>query len=471
MFSLLWCLGSMHMTSAQTLRAGASTIDISPALGEPIVGNWNSPPATHIHDPLQARTIVLADGQNTIALVVADNVGIVREVFDEAKRLIEAETDLPKEHIMMSSTHTHSGTSAAKTGQKRKGYDLGKPLDAYQTFVARRMAEGVRIALNNLEDAQLAFGTSSVPEHVFNRRWMMKEPVMGPLGELDKAKMNPGNLNPDLVEPAGPIDPEVSFISVQAKDGRPIALLANYSLHYVGGIPKGHISADYFAVFADRVQELIGADRQHPPFVGIMTNGTSGDINNINFGKARENNLPYAKMTIVGNDVAKSVVKSMQSLTYSDDIEIGAQSTELKLDVRRASPALLANLAKIEAHQDEDNPLFNPLEKTYARNIATLENEWPDQIDVVLQALKIGDIGIAAIPFEVLVEIGLELKEEIPFEHAFTVSLANGAYGYLPPPVQHEKGGYETWLSTNRVEIHASEKIVAELLDLFSILK
>ncbi len=41
----------------------------------------------------------------------------------------------------------------------------------------------------------------------------------------------------------------------------------------------------------------------------------------------------------------------------------------------------------------------------------------------------------------------------------FTIELANGSYGYLPTPEQHELGGYETWLGTNLVELEASTKI------------
>ena len=53
----------------------------------------------------------------------------------------------------------------------------------------------------------------------------------------------------------------------------------------------------------------------------------------------------------------------------------------------------------------------------------------------------------------------------------FVVGLADGYWGYLPTPAQHELGGYETWLSTNNVELKASEKIVSELLKQFSLIK
>jgi hypothetical protein len=90
---------------------------------------------------------------------------------------------------------------------------------------------------------------------------------------------------------------------------------------------------------------------------------------------------------------------------------------------------------------------------------------------VPLQAVRIGDLGIAAIPFETFAETGLELKDRSPFDHTFTIELANGSFGYLPTPDQHRLGGYETWLGTNNVELKASTKIVSTVLDLLRTLR
>jgi hypothetical protein len=182
---------------------------------------------------------------------VVDSVSVNREVFDEAKKLITTATGIPAENLMMSATHTHSGPSARGTNAMA----VGGAFDEYQTFLARRIADGVRRAVNNLQPAKIGYGAGSVPQHVFNRRWKMKPgtKMTNPFGGEDKVVMNPGVGNPNLLEPAGPTDPQVSFISVQSTNGVPIALLANYSLHYVGGVPNGVISADYFAVFANRI--------------------------------------------------------------------------------------------------------------------------------------------------------------------------------------------------------------------------
>lgn len=124
-------------------------------------------------------------------------------------------------------------------------------------------------------------------------------------------------------------------------------------------------------------------------------------------------------------------------------------------------------MEKVRKRSEDNVPLFHPLEKIYAERIRILENEWPDEIHIVLQTFRIGDLGVAAIPFEPFAEIGIEIKDKSPFKNTFTIELANGNYGYLPTPEQHELGGYETWLPINRVEINSSRKIVTELMSLF----
>lgn len=454
----------------RVLRAGAATSNITPPLGVGIVGNWNTPAATQVHDELHARCLVLDDGTTRVAFAIVDNVSVDREVFDEAKRQIREATGLAPERMLMASTHTHSGPSARGSN----AFDIGQSLDEYQRFLARRIADGVRRALEHLEPARVAWGAVDVPQHVFNRRWLVRPGAanLSPFGVQEQALMNPGAGNPNIVEPAGPTDPQVSFISVQAADGRPIALLANYSLHYVGGVPSTHISADYFAAFADRMQQLLGADRLDPPFVGIMSNGTSGDVNNINVAAKPGQTLkfpPYGKLRLVASDVAEAVFGVQQKLQYREWVELKTAQAELPLQTRRPAPPLVEWAKQVLARPAGSKP-NHPREEEYARRTISLAT-WPAEVSVILQAFRIGDVGIATIPFETFAEIGLELKARSPIKPMFTIELANGAYGYLPSPRQHAHGGYETWLGTNRVEPHASDKMVAKLVELLGSLR
>jgi len=425
------------------------------------------PPAAHVHDELHVRCLVLDDATTMLAFIIVDNIGLNRDLIDEAKRVIQEESNIPRENLLVSATHTHSSISAEGVGEKRRQFDNVEPFDEYQKFLIRRMADGVRIAINNLESARIGWGVGSVPEHVFVRRWRMKPgtPIPNPFGGQDSVKMNPGR-DPKLLEPAGKPDPDVSFISVQSIEGKPIALLANYSLHYVGGNPRDHISADYFGVFTDRIQELLKADRLEPPFVGIMTNGTSGDVNNINFGAPGVRKAPYAQMKLVAEDVAREVFRVYNSVEYHNWVPLRAAEVELELQVRKPPAQWLERARTLIARPDTVKPIHRH-EVTYAHRILQFEETWPDNIDIVLQTFRIGDLGVTAIPFEVFAEIGLEIKSKSQLQPTFTIEQANGSYGYLPTPEQHELGGYETWYSANYVEVKASRKIVSTLLEMF----
>tara|TARA_R110002124_G_scaffold277321_9_gene448662 strand:+ start:9940 stop:11391 length:1452 start_codon:yes stop_codon:yes gene_type:complete len=455
----------------KVFQAGASITDITPHLGHPIVGNYNSPPATYIHDPLSVRTLVLDDGAKELVFVIVDNVHINREVFDAAKAMLDRDLNIPTKDVMMASTHTHSGISLNGEGLKSISPEVGVALDEYQTFVVKRMVDGVKIARENKTLAKIAFGSVDVLEHVFNRRWIMKDSVMSPLGQLEIAKMNPGHSNA-LLRPAGPVDPEVSFIAVESKEGTPIALLANYSLHYVGGVPRGHISADYFAAFGNRMGELLETGSDLPAFIGIMTNGTSGDVNNNDYSKPRpkESLPPYAKMHYVANDIAEKVYQEYKQLDFQSEVKLGSALSEMTLNVRRATPEILTNVATVRDYEGS-KPLFHSLEKTYSRRVFNMESAYPDSVNIVLQSFAINDIGIASLPFEAFTQIGLDIKAKSPFKNTFTIELANGSYGYLPTPEQHKLGGYETWLTTNKVQKDASVLITEQLIKHFQQLK
>ncbi|WP_395748977.1 hypothetical protein [Prosthecobacter sp.] len=449
---------------AAEFRAGAATSNITPELGSSINGGFQDGKAVFIHDELNARCLALDDGKTKLVLVVADSCVIGRGIFDEAKKMVNEATGVPMENMMMSATHSHSCGTAQAVGQS-------EPSPMYQRFLARRMADGMRCALDNLAPAKIAWGTVDVPQHVYNRRWKMKPGSIPPTPHgvtTDQVKTNPGVNNPNLVEPAGPTDPQVSFISVQSVEGKPIALYANYSLHYVGGVGPGHISADYYGVFANRLGELLGADRQDPPFVGIMSNGTSGDINNIDFrgGQAKEG--PYGRIKIVANDVAQAVAGACKTLTYRDWVELGVAQKEVKLGLRIPTVEEVEK-ARAVTKQSKLFPRMETMEQVYARETVLLA-DFPKEVSAPLQVMKIGELRVSAIPAEVFVEIGLDLKARHP--KTFTVSLANAYHGYLPTPEQHALGGYETWRARSAcLEVDASTKIVAGLEELFEKLK
>ncbi len=444
-------------------RAGAATSDVTAPLGTSINGGFHDREATFIHDPQLARCLALDDGKTQVVLVVVDSCVIGRDIFDEAREMVVKATGLPGSQILMSATHAHSCGTMQAVGQS-------DPDPLYQRFVARRIADGVRCALQNLEPAQIAMGVASVPQHVFNRRYEMKEGGIPPtpLGVVtDRVRTNPGVGNPLVVKPAGPTDPEVPFFSVRSVTGRPIALYANYALHYVGGTGPGHISADYYGAFArilgERLGECLGerlsaggSAEGSPPFVGMMSNGASGDINNVDVLGKQEKQPPYGQIRLVAGDVVEAVAKVHEGLKWHDYVAVAAVQRELPLGVRKPT-AEEVEKARVVMNGSKLLPRMETMEQVYARETVLLA-DFPAEVSAPLQVIKIGEMRLAAIPAETFVEIGLDLKKRYP--GSTVVSLANAYHGYLPTPEQHALGGYETWRARSAyLEVDASVKI------------
>jgi hypothetical protein len=334
----------------------------------------------------------------------------------------------------------------------------------YADFVALRIADAIRLATTNLAPARIGFGSVEKPEHVFNRRWKIKPGTapMNPFGATDDTVvMNPGkSLN--LIEPAGPVDPRMSLLSIQHRDGRPLALLANYGLHYVGGYQSNQVSADYFGIFAERVAKSLDTSSQYPPFVAMMSNGASGDVNNNDIQHPLGKRPAWQRMQEVADDMADSAIKAIETMEHRDDCQLGVETTSLEFDVRLPDSNRLDWAREIIATIRDTQSLTRP--QVYAQEAFELA-KYPKSVAVELQTLRIGDLAIAAIPGEVFAETGLALAKQSPFSKTFTMELANGYYGYLPTPRQHLLGGYETWPARSSfLEVEATVKMESQIL-------
>lgn len=448
---------------ADPLRAGIAAVDVTPdQWPHNLIGSFNPRPADKAHDPLHSRCTVLSDGKTTIAIAVVDNCLIKREVLDEAKQMASKKTGIPTDHMLVSATHTHT----APTGHADEN---GTPqAQAYRKQLTTGIAKSIIQAHASLQDAQVGWGGHDLSDEVNNRRWFLQPDAMpmNPFGETtDLVKMNPGSKG--LINPAGPTDPEVSVLSIRNKKGQPLCLLGNYSLHYVGGIPSGQVSADYFGEFsrliANRLRREPGKD-----FLGILSNGTSGDINNIRFGNRIPPREPFEQIRLVAAKVADAAYLAYRDSEHSNDLALGMTQREITLKWRKPDADLLARSKKYLATENEKE--LPPLAKHYANRVIGLA-EGPDTLQALIQVIRIGDLAICSFPFETFAEIGLHLKEVSPFADTFTIELANGWYGYLPTKGQHQFGGYETWMGTCRVQEDAADILVKNLEEMMAELK
>jgi hypothetical protein len=343
---------------------------------------------------------------------------------------------------------------------------------AYRKRFVDQLADSIIRAHAALRPAAFGAAAHPLPEEVFNRRWFLKPGRMplNPYGKLDAVKTNAGANNDALDRPAGPTDPDITIISVQDTKRKPIALFANYSLHYVGGAPQGELSADYFGEFARIMPSRLKSD---PNFVAAMFNGTSGDINNIPFGVIRPPREPFEQIRIVAAKAADTAWFALKKIEqHQTNVRLGMIERKVELKYRRPTDDQVAEAKVIAAIKDKAAIEKLPVRaKNYAGSMINASERPEETITVILQAIRIGDFAVCGVPFETFVETGLELKKRSPFPQTMVIGLANGRHGYLPTPEQHKLGGYETWLGTNVVQEDASVILTNNLLEMLAELR
>ena len=447
------CVTWREPAAAGTFRAGAYAQDLTPtSFPVTVNGGFLAVTATNVSDRLHVRWLVLDDGTTRVALGVLDTCLLPVEFADAVKARAREVTGLPPERIVLSATHTHSAPSLMQV--------LGTPPDAnYPAFALPLIVQGLQRAVSNLAPARVGWAVAQAPDHTHTRVWIRRpdKVLCDPFGGMTvRANMHPGHQNPDVVGPSGPSDPALTLLAVQTPDGRPVAVFANYSMHYFGASP---VSADYYGAFADKLGPLLGATNGAPAFVGIMSQGTSGDQHWMDYGQARRSvgREAYAA------ELAQLAADACKTIAFQDWVPLSMRQTSLTLATRQPDAARLA-----WAHGVDENSggrLAANQAEVYAREQLWLK-EHPTR-EMSLQALCVGDLGIAVWPCEVFALHGLQVKAQSPFRTTMNIALANAEEGYVFPLELYPLGGYNTWACRSAMlEPAAGAKMVESLTTL-----
>ena len=404
---------------SRRFNIGSYETDIPPRLGPHLIGGMGPRPCVDVHDPTHAKAIVVDNGDARAALVTVDLCMAQREQLDQAKALINDRTGIPPERVLISATHTHTGPAAVSI--------LSVDIDRdYADMLPSKIADAVECAARRTEPCDLVLGQTEVNQ-VFNRRWWMKDGTV---------QMNPGYQNPDMVRPAGPVDPQIGVLCFRSPEGKPLAMYVNYPLHYVGNAPGDHVSADYFARVDSNLRAALGVR------VGMLSNGTTGDVNNCDFaGPAPQHTIPNGQAIKVAGIVAAAAARAYHEGAVCEDLTLSGALHELPVTRRSLDPAALAEDEKTVAATDRMRPT---MDQVYAIERVELAKE-PLEQKTWVQALRIGGVVLVGLPGEIFVEIGLAIRQRSALQPTYCVSLANDWVGYVPTPNAFEEGGYETW--------------------------
>ncbi len=463
--------GASAADAEPVFKAGFAERDISPEIGAEQPGGYGKAYHTKFHDACKARAAVFDDGANRVAIVGIDALFIRGKTVGEARAAIEKACGIPAASILVSASHTHSGgpTGLFLPGEfddasplvKSMAYDQTVCADpVYLEKVKKGIVEAVVEADSRRVDARGNAGYGFDDMVAFNRRFRMKQ---------GHSMTHPGQGNPDIIEPAGPTDPQVGVLGAWSAEGKFLGCVVNFACHATTG-PEG-ISSDYVGYIEKTVKGLMGDDT-----VVVFVPGMAGDVTQVN------NRSPYQikqfgeiSARFVGGRVGAEALKALLAMEQGAAPlgPVTSVSRVLKIKRRPPSPAHLAEALEIVKQDPKD---VEHTKWAFAKETVVLDARIAKEpvVDVEVQAVQVGPAVFLTSPAEYFCQFGLDLKAGSKFPVTFPVSLANDVIGYVP----HEDafsptgGGYETRLTSySNLEVTAGRQITDALLGLSATLK
>jgi neutral ceramidase len=435
-WALLIALGfcASSAAAADELHAGVAVVDITPPPGYRMAGYFNERFNTGTHDPLQAKALVLRQGEHRGALVFCDLVSIALDVSAKARELAEGQTGIPAGHILVHATHSHTGPLYQGAMRDyfhaqaiaKSGTDAREAVD-YSALLSQRIADAVEQASRQLRPVALQAGTGRQRGLSFNRRFHMQDGTV---------RFNPGKLNRDIIRPAGPIDPDVGMLLVKSPDGKQnIAGLTIFALHLdtVGGT---EYSADYPFYLERTLRQDLGAG-----FVSLFGIGTCGDINHVDV-TSKSPQKGQEEAARIGTALAETVIGELPGLKPLSHPSFAVRRAVVEVPAQKYGDDEVAQaragMAKIGSRE------MPFLDQVKTVKIVSLQGR-PEKLPLEIQVFRLsGDTAIVGLPGEVFVELGLAIKQASPFERTFVIELCNDGVHYVPTKKAFAEGSYET---------------------------
>ncbi len=446
------------------LKVGFAETDITPEPGMEKPGGYGKSYVKTVQDPCKVRAAVFDDGTKRVALVGIDALVIRRQTTLEARKQIYERCGISPEAVLIGASHSHSSgpTGMILPGEYDHADDLVKQLAyeksscadaAYLNRVIEQIVEAVCQANEKRAEAVCGVGCGHEDKVAFNRRFRMNN---------GRTFTHPGKRNPEIVEPAGPIDPEVGVVGVWDKEGKLLGCIVNYACHATCGA-KG-FSANWIYYMEQVIRGALGQDA-----VVVFLQGDCGDITQV------DNLSPYPNIDgpIVGGRVGAEAVKVLLSMHRGAMRPLDARTRILDIGHRVPAPPRVAECRELVQKTAKD---VGATEWTFAKEIvlldALLKKEVVEEVEV--QAIQVGPAMFVTNQAEMFVEYGLELKTKSPFQYTFPVELANGCVGYVPTEeaLGEHGGGYETRLTSySNLEVAAGRKILDASIDMVKDMK
>jgi hypothetical protein len=420
------------------MKAAACQIDITPAPGGEVPGQWLRRIAGHVRDPLLVSALAVESQGRRAALVSCDVLSLKNRIIADVRGRLSSVVD--PEYLLLAATHTHTGPPVCD--------GLGSRSDeTCIQAVASAIEQAVAAAFDRLEPARLEWATGSAPGLAFPRRWRMADGTV---------QMHPRKDDPNLVAPEGAADDTLTVLRISRADGSTIALCINFACHaiFVGG--GQFYSADYPGVVRRAAQQALGKDA-----AVLFLNGPCGDVGPDDITNRSESRYGEEPMERIGAQLGARALEiaglgcGTAALGCASAAEPAAATEPIIAAARDVIQPAVREVPEADLRQAQQWAVGRSLDEVpqtvdeiKLRELLLVEAERRahPHLDLEIGGLRLGDGALVALPGEIFAAIGRDIRAGSPFRHTALVELANGSYGYVPTAEAFAGGGYETWL-------------------------
>lgn len=413
------------------LKAGFARVDITPPLGTTLAGYYETRYADGILDPLLATAVAFDNGEARVVVMSVDIIGFNQKLMNRVRASASAAVDTDSKAVFIACTHTHLGSCTADAFGKEHNPE-------YVDWLVKKLTDAAVLAVQDLAPAKLSYTRGEVKDVAFIRRYKMKD---------GSYRTNPGYLNPDVDHPLGSPDENSSLLIIKRENAPEIGIV-NFQVHpdVIGGCK---MSADYPKFVRDTYETLIPGSRC------MYINGAQGDTNHVDIrldetkcrGKQQRG---YDRSRYMGRKIAMSVVANYELAEplEGEKLAFGQKSYLARVN-KGTQEELEASRKVVEVYEREGVEAITPFPgrtkaetRTIAKRVVNVDL-FPDEKELYLTAVSVGNVVFAGFPGEPFTDIGRGIKANSKFILTIPACAANGYEGYFPMMSAFLEGGYE----------------------------
>jgi hypothetical protein len=419
--------------AAERLRVGVAAIEIPADDTMDMAGGIHPWKASGAEAPLRATAIVLALGEEKLAICSCDVIVVQADFVDPALERVRGATGIPPERVLVHATHTHTAPSTVRAHACTRD-------DRFVAGLAKAIGDAIIAADADLTahpDCRFRYRLGEESSVGQNSRLLLGDGTIFWIGKRD-----------DAVRPTGPFDPELPVMAFETADGKPVATLFNHSTHTIGARQPGKRSPAFYGLAAQELEREQGG-------IHLFLQGASGSTHNLTVG---------VDEAVIRLKDAVSRARSAAVPRAIDGLAAIKEPFEFRVrafDESAEEEAVMSYCTKRMGTLGEANATAEVFRKQRAE-IAPHQGETRT---TSIQTLAIGDVAIVGVPAELFTVLGVEIKRQSPFRHTVIAELSNDWVGYVPDSSGHELGGYQTWTGHHSYcEPGTGERMVATAL-------